>query len=71
MTIAEYDYSPETLMHYRHPGCTDSRDPWWSISGGSSEKPCFCPYCRQRLSPVQYEPVLAPSIPATIKELDL
>lgn len=68
--LPEYEYSPETLMHYRHPGCPDSPDPWWSISGGSSEKPCFCPYCGERLNPAQYEPpVPKPAPPA--QELDL
>lgn len=68
--IAEYDYSPETLMHYRHRGCPGNGDNWWSINGGRSDQDYYCPYCGQRLSPVQYEThTVAIAQPA--QELDL
>ena len=68
--LPEYEYTPETFMHYRHPGCLESLGQGWSIRRGSSEKPCFCPYCGQRLSPAQYPPTATfPTKPA--QEIDL
>lgn len=61
--MTEYDYGPETLIHYRHRSCPGTGDPWWSISGGGTERDYYCPYCGQRLSPNQYAPSSAPFVP--------
>lgn len=69
--IAEYEYSPETLMHYRHPGCERSHgDHWWIISGGPADRDLYCPNCGQRLSPAQYPPTATPSAKPA-QEIDL
>ncbi len=68
--IAEYDYSLEPLMHYRHRSCPASSNNWWTISGGPSESDLYCPNCGQRLSPAQYEPT-ATHTPQPAQELEL
>jgi len=68
--LPEYDYSPETLMHYRHRGCPGNGDNGWSINSGRSNQDYYCPYCGQRLSPAQYEPVTA-TFTSSVQEIDL
>jgi len=68
--MSEYDYSPETLMHYRHRSCPgNTGNNWWIISGGRKDSDLYCPYCGQRLSPIQYEP--PPKTAQPPQELDL